>query len=146
MGQLFFKKPLQDAIREGRKQTTIRRWDRPQLKSGQTAYAPGVGWLAIRNVERVELEGLCDEDARADGIDTAALLKTLLESFYPDHATDGKGWFRVRFHLEKVAPPRRKKPSEGPVELFEPVPFDSARVISRPIHPDSAPPPRRPLS
>ena len=42
MGQLFFKKPLQIAIREGRKRTTIRRWDRPRVTAGRDAFAPGV--------------------------------------------------------------------------------------------------------
>ena len=119
MGQLFFKKPLQIAIREGRKRTTIRRWGRPLLKSGQTAYAPGVGWLAINAVETVHLESLGDDDARADGIENVQLLRTLLEGLYPDHATDGKGWFRVRFHLEKIAPDRKKKSDDAYMTLFD---------------------------
>ncbi len=109
MGQLFFKKPLQAAIREGRKRTTIRRWraDRPALRAGQRAYAPGVGWLAIDTVEAVDLDGLSDDDARADGFDTAAALRGVLGELYPDGDSDGKAWFRVCFTLAAAVEPRR---------------------------------------
>jgi hypothetical protein len=101
MGQLFFKKPLQEAIREGRKRTTIRRWARPLVRAGAEAYAPGVGWLAIESVESVELEALSDADAAADGFDSRARLMAALHSFYPDQAGDGKQWFMIRFTVAR---------------------------------------------
>src|SRR5687767_13269238 len=111
-GQLFFKKPLQTAIREGRKSTTIRRWDRakPGMRPGEFAYAPGVGWLAIEAVEKVDLDLLGEDDARADGFESPAGLRQLLFALYPDHAADGKDWFRVRFRLRDAAdePGRRR--------------------------------------
>src|SRR5688572_29198221 len=87
MGQLFFKKPLQDAIRDGRKRTTIRRWreGKPGVHVGQRVYSPGLGWLTIERVERVQLETLGDSDARADGFDDAAGLRAALMSLYPEH-------------------------------------------------------------
>ena len=118
MGQLFFKKPLQAAIREGRKRTTIRRWDRPRLRAGDRAYAPGVGWLAIEAVEPVDLATLGDEDARADGFDSAELLCAALRSFYPDHGADGRAWFRVCFRLSDPERPRRRRSAEGHPGLF----------------------------
>ena len=108
MSQLFFKKPLQTAIREGRKRTTIRRWDRPRLRAGQVAFAPGVGWLAIDRVEPVELDRLADADARADGFETLGDLLGVLLSLYPDHASDGKQWFRVRFTLSRLVDAAKK--------------------------------------
>jgi hypothetical protein len=51
----------------------------------------------IEGAEPVELESLEDADARADGFDTAAGLREVLLSLYPDHAADGKRWFRVSF-------------------------------------------------
>jgi hypothetical protein len=104
MGQLFFKKHLQDAIRGGRKSTTIRRWNRPQVCAGKRAYALGLGWLNIECVEPVELEQLADADAQADGFETIEALRAVLLGLYPDHAKDGKRWFRVRF---SVAPQGR---------------------------------------
>lgn len=101
MGQLFFKKPLQEAIREGRKRTTIRRWARPLVHAGRQAYAPGVGWLAIESVEPVELEHLSDADAVADGFETRSGLVATLHALYPDRAGDGKRWFKVRFTLAR---------------------------------------------
>ena len=108
MAQLFFKKPLQVAIREGRKRTTIRRWPagRPALRVGQRVYSPGLGWLAIDAVEAVDLTSLCDDDARADGFDTAAAMRQVLLSLYPSHADDGKHWFRVGFRVDRLRPAR----------------------------------------
>ena len=108
MGQLFFKKPLQLAIREGRKCTTIRRWgaDRPAVRAGQRVFSPGLGWLAVVAVEQIELAALGDDDARADGFESAAALTGVLLSLYPDHAQDGKQWFRVRFKAEALRPVR----------------------------------------
>jgi len=124
MGQLFFKKPLQDAIRAGRKRTTIRRWRdaSPGVRAGQRVYSPGLGWLTIEGVEPVELDSLADADARADGFDTAAGLREVLVALYPDHAGDGKRWFRVSFQVETLAPARavasRKQVSRNDPELF----------------------------
>jgi hypothetical protein len=104
MAQLFFKKSLQIAIREGRKRTTIRRWpeDRPGIRGGQRVFSPGLGWLSVEAVEPVDLDSLGDEDAGADGFDTAARLRQVLLSLYPAHASDGKHWFRVRFSVEQL--------------------------------------------
>jgi hypothetical protein len=118
MGQLFFKKPLQLAIREGRKRTTIRRWppERPGLRAGQRVFSPGLGWLSIEAVEPVDLEALGEDDARADGFDTAAALRQVLLSLYPSHADDGKDWFRVRFRVEQLRSTQR--PDRSQPDLF----------------------------
>jgi hypothetical protein len=115
MGQLFFKKHFQDAIRAGRKQTTIRRWDRPMVRSGERAFSPGLGWLSIGAVEVVELEKLGDADAQADGFETTAALRDVLFAFYPQHASDGKKWFRISFRLEQqiVTPAQAPDPRPG---------------------------------
>jgi hypothetical protein len=106
MGQLFFKKPLQLAIREGRKRTTIRRWPaaRPGLRAGQRVFSPGLGWLVINAVDPVDLAALGDDDARADGFETSTRLRQALASLYPDHRADGKDWFRVRFSVDTLRP------------------------------------------
>lgn len=103
MGQLFFKKPLQDAVLTGRKVTTIRRWDRPRVRAGGRAWAPGVGWLAIGAVEPVVLSDLTAADAAADGFDSLAAMRAVLREIYPDAGGDGKRWFRVRFTLTEAA-------------------------------------------
>ena len=54
MGQLFFKKPQQIAIREGCKRTTLRLWPRPSVSAGER----GLGCLAIEAVEQIELNAL----------------------------------------------------------------------------------------
>ena len=110
MGQLFFKKPLQAAIREGRKRTTIRRWARPLVRAGAEAFAPGVGWLAIESVESIQLERLSDADAVADGFDSRARLMAALHALYADQAGDGKQWYVIRF---TVARGMERKGSRG---------------------------------
>jgi len=100
---LFFKREFQEAIRAGRKRSTIRRWNKPPLRAGAEAFSPGLGWLAIEAVEAVELDRLGDEDARADGFDTAKAMRQVLLKLYPSHATDGRQWYRVLFRLHKLA-------------------------------------------
>jgi hypothetical protein len=132
MGQLFFKKPLQDAIRDGRKRTTIRRGraGKPALRAGQRVFSPGLGWLTIERVQPVDLEALADADARADGFDTAVDLREVLLSLYPHHAADGKRWFRVAFQVATLkpsaganertigTPPSRRRSIRNHPELF----------------------------
>jgi hypothetical protein len=118
MGQLFFKKHFQDAIRAGRKQTTIRRWKRPMVAPGGRAFSPGLGWLEIGAVEVVELEKLSAADAQADGFETTTALREVLLAFYPNHAKDGKKWFRVGFKLAGEAGIRDGKKAQQPRLLF----------------------------
>jgi hypothetical protein len=118
MGQLFFKKHLQDAIRAGSKKTTIRRWNRPMVRAGERAFSPGLGWLAVVGVERVELDKLDNADALADGFDTIAALREILLAFYPDHAADGKQWFRVSFSLAEEVRRSSRSRDDGQPRLF----------------------------
>lgn len=120
MGQLFFKKDMQTAVREGRKTTTLRRWRGARLRAGQNAYAPGVGWLRVESVEPVvDLALLGDADARADGFDTLAAMLETLAALYPDQASDGKGWFRIAFRVRALEPPRvRARPADEKPGLF----------------------------
>jgi hypothetical protein len=104
MGQLYFKKYLQDAIRAGTKTTTIRRWKSPFVHAGRDAYVPGFGWLVIEAVEPIELAQLSDADAVADGFASLSALLAALKELYPDQADDGKRWFRVRFRRRDVTP------------------------------------------
>ena len=97
MGQLLFKKCFWEPIRNGTKRTTLRRWDRPRVKAGGRAFAPGVGWLRVDRVDVVDLAALGEADARADGFDTLDEMMTALEALYPAHAADGKQWYRVAF-------------------------------------------------
>jgi hypothetical protein len=131
MGQLFFKKPLQDAIRDGRKRTTIRRWreGKPGVHVGQRVYSPRLGWLTIERVERVQLETLGDSDARADGFDDVAGLREVLMALYPGHRADGKGWYRVAFavadlHVRGKSIGRRKPGRQPPQAVLNGAPRD----------------------
>ncbi|HEX5245383.1 MAG TPA: ASCH domain-containing protein [Tepidisphaeraceae bacterium] len=114
MSQLFFKGPLQAAIRAGKKTTTIRRWAKPLLQAGQRAYAPGVGWLEITDVQELLLERLTAADAKADGFETADALRKVLHEMYPNTRGDGKHWYRVAFKIAELAPPRRRASDEIP--------------------------------
>ena len=110
MPQLFFKGHFQQAIREGRKQTTIRRWNKPRMAAGDQAFCPGLGWLVIQSVECVQLDQLTDDHALADGFESHATLLDALSALYPDAASDGKQWFLVRFTMRDPQPVRVKEP------------------------------------
>lgn len=117
MPQLLFKKEFFDAIRRGRKTTTLRRWKSCWLEAGGRAHVPGLGWLRIISCDRAQLEKLTRADARADGFDSLAQLHAALQRLYPDQKGDGKQWFRVVFQLERdgqvPAPPADKKSRRG---------------------------------
>ena len=113
MAQLFFKKRYQDAIRDGRKLTTIRRWGKARVKVGGRAFSPGLGWLVIESVEPIELDALVDADAVADGFENTAHMREGLATIYPEHQSDGKRWFRVRFRVDVLQP--RKGADAGPL-------------------------------
>jgi hypothetical protein len=105
MGQLLFSKCFWNAIHDGTKRTTIRRWRTARLKAGQRAFTPGVGWLIIESVEQIDdLAGLGDADARADGFETIEQMRQALAAIYPSQAGDGRQWFRVAFHCEHLKP------------------------------------------
>jgi len=96
---LLFKKTYQEAIRSGRKITTIRRWSRARVRAGKRAFSPGLGWLHIEAIEVIDLKALTDDDAMQDGFATAGQMRRQLRSLYPRRARDGKQWFRVRFRM-----------------------------------------------
>jgi hypothetical protein len=96
---LLFKREFAGANRAGTKRTTILRWDRPRVRPGGSAFAPGLGWLAIESVDAVELKKLSDHDARADGFASAAEMRKTLRKLYPRTREDKRSWFRVRFRV-----------------------------------------------
>jgi hypothetical protein len=100
MGQLLFKKIFWDAIRDGSKTTTLRRWTSARLRAGQRAFSPGIGWLKIEAVDPIDLARLREDDAKADGFENLAEMKRMLRQLYPNQARDGRQWFRVAFSRE----------------------------------------------
>jgi len=91
--------------------------DRPRLPAGQDAFAHGVGWLAIERVDVLELSSLGDADARADGFASLREPRRVLR--YPDHANDGKRWFRVSFTLTRLIERARESTADAHPRLFE---------------------------
>jgi len=111
MPQLFFKKIFLDAIRTGRKTTTLRRWAKCRIHPGDRVYVLRLGWLAIGMVEVIEFHALGDTDAKADGFASLAELKNAMDEIYPDHKRDGKRWYRIHFEwdAEAVIPAKGKR-------------------------------------
>lgn len=56
----------QEAIREGRIRLAFRCWDRPRVRPG-TRMRTGVGLVEVLAVDRVELDGITDQQARLAG-------------------------------------------------------------------------------
>jgi hypothetical protein len=114
MPQLLFKKEFFDAIRSGRKTTTLRRWKSCWLEQGSRVHCPGVGWLRILSCDSAELAKLTRADARADGFTSLAQLRRTLKRLYPDQTGDGKRWYRVQFQLESNGQPVEPAPVAKP--------------------------------
>jgi uncharacterized protein YqfB (UPF0267 family) len=117
MPRLNFKTQFLDAIRLGRKTTTLRRWKTCGLSAGDRVYSRGLGWLRIGACEAVSLSRLSGADAEADGFASLAALSAMLKRIYPNQKGDGKRWYRVSFVVEGEGeePGRRgaKKRSAG---------------------------------
>ena len=96
---LLFKKKFLPAIRSGKKTQTIRLWKYRRMKAGQRSYIPGVGYIRITGVDRVNIEHLTDEDARPDGFETADALRAELAALYPKQLAEGHAAYRVVFQL-----------------------------------------------
>ncbi len=96
---LLFKKKFLSAIRAGRKTQTIRLWKHRRMRSGQRSYIPGAGYIRVTAVDEVELDELTDEDARADGFETADQLRAEIAQLYGDQSAADHGAYRVAFHL-----------------------------------------------
>ncbi len=106
---LLFKKRFLPAILSGRKTQTIRLWKHRRMRSGQRSYIPGVGRIHVEAVEEIKLTDLTDEDAQADGFDSADALRTELLRIYPDELNAGFQAYRVRFCIRAgEANPKKK--------------------------------------
>lgn len=82
---LLMKKQFSDAIRAGRKTSTIRYWRRAMVAAGSVHNIRGLGRIRIDRVRTVTLGELTAADARADGFETLAALKRALNEMYPAH-------------------------------------------------------------
>jgi hypothetical protein len=106
---LLFKKAFLPAIRAGRKTQTVRLWKHRRMRAGQQSYIPGAGHIDVEAVDEVRVEELTDDDALADGFDSAAALRAALWAIYPAELAAGYQAYRVRFRLAK-RPPRAGEP------------------------------------
>ncbi len=86
---LLMKKQFFDAIRSGRKTTTVRLWKRQMARAGEVHTMPGLGKIRIDDVRKATLAELTDADAVADGFESAADLIAALREIYPNLDADG---------------------------------------------------------
>lgn len=96
---LLFKKCFFEAIRNGRKTTTLRYWSSRRVRPGSVHTVPRLGRLAIESVEPVELADLSDADARTDGFDSAGELRDALAEMYTPEQRAGRTLYCVRFRF-----------------------------------------------
>ncbi len=97
---LLMKKRFFDAIRAGRKTTTVRFWRHARMSAGQVHSIPGLGRIRVEGVEPIGLDGLTEELARSDGFERLSDMTAALEELYGDlRCADGRRLFVVRFSL-----------------------------------------------
>jgi len=100
---LLMKKTYFDAIRTGRKTTTLRYWPRPMVRAGAEHRVPGLGRVRILAVEPVARAKLRLVDARADGFPSLAALRAALARLYPPGRRIGRTLYLVRFAFLRQA-------------------------------------------
>ncbi len=93
---LLMKKKFFDAIRSGRKRTTIRYWRKRMVRPGSIHRIRGLGLVKIEQVQTVTADLLTEDDARADGFARIDELMQTLGEIYPELKTaqandDGAG-------------------------------------------------------
>jgi len=94
---LLFQKKFIEQIKRGEKTQTIRLWKHCRMKPGQRSYIPGIGYIAVTNVERVELDQLTDADALLDGFQTADALRAELCTLYDADILAQRKAFKIKF-------------------------------------------------
>lgn len=94
---LLMKKIFFDAIRKGTKTTTLRYWQRPQVRAQSNSFVPGLGYVRIEAVRAVSLAELTQHDAQADGFATLADLRTALEQLYSSSQRSDRTLYQVHF-------------------------------------------------
>ena len=95
---LLMKKQFFDAIRTGRKTTTLRYWRRALVAAGSVHNIRGLGRIRIDRVRPVALRELRAADAHADGFETLAALKRALKEMYPArNSSDGRRLYQIHF-------------------------------------------------
>ncbi|MFW6062427.1 MAG: ASCH domain-containing protein [Planctomycetota bacterium] len=93
------KKIYFDAIRSGRKTTTLRFWKRRRVRPGSVHTVPGLGRVRVEDVDVIDPTELTDADAEADGFSDAVLLQRALDEHYPPEQRPGRKLYRVRFRF-----------------------------------------------
>lgn len=94
---LLMKKIFFEAIRKGTKTTTLRYWQRPQVRAQSNTLIPGLGYVRIEAVRPVSLEELTERDAQADGFATLADLHAALGELYSSDSRTGRTLYHVHF-------------------------------------------------
>jgi hypothetical protein len=106
---LLMKRQFFDAIRAGRKTTTLRYWSRRMVRPGSRYAIRGLGSVRIDDVQSIDAAALTDAHALADGFDGADDLLAELDRLYPSDTRSGKELYLVSFTF--LGPPDPQAPS-----------------------------------
>lgn len=94
---LLMKKAYFEAIRAGRKTTTLRYWKHRRVRPGSEHTVPGLGRVRIESVREVSLEQLTEADARSDGFESLADLRKALAECYDQTERSRRALYLVSF-------------------------------------------------
>lgn len=95
---LLMKKQFFDAIRTGRKTSTIRYWRRAMVAAGSVHNIRGLGRIRIDRIRPIRLHELTAADVRDDGFETLAALKHTLREMYPARSSgDRRRLYQIHF-------------------------------------------------
>ena len=94
---LLMKKEFFEAIRSGRKTTTLRYWRWLHVRVGSVHNVRGLGRVRIDAAGEVDPDELTDADAQADGLEDLASLTEALKTIYPPDKRNGRKLFQLEF-------------------------------------------------
>ncbi|MCK4602698.1 MAG: ASCH domain-containing protein [Phycisphaerae bacterium] len=94
---LLMRRVYFEAIRQGKKTTTLRFWPRPLVRSDTIHNIPGLGTVRIDQIRCICLSTLTDADARADGFESLAQLRQILQETYPPEKRRGRKLYQIHF-------------------------------------------------
>ena len=102
---LLMKKAFFEAIRTGRKTTTLRYWKHRRVRPGSVHTVPGLGAVRIEDVQIFDLKSLTSADAATEGLASVRELRRVLRQIYPARSRRGCCLYRIRFtYLDGKAP------------------------------------------
>jgi hypothetical protein len=96
---LLFQRRFHKGLVDGTITFTFRLWSTARVKPGSRYRCHPIGVLEVDAVDRIQIRGISEEDARSSGFSSRAELIAYLTALSPDRLTDESELYRVHLHF-----------------------------------------------